>query len=76
MADPQLTWNPDESRQALEVAIAIDAAAKDATRRERARCTEHVEALLLIAFEGRVSLADVDKTRAAIRSGEPAPEGK
>ncbi len=53
----------------------IDAAtAEHARTEERARCTEHVEALLLIAFEGRVSLADVDKARAAIRSGKPAPK--
>ncbi len=52
----------------------IDAAtAEHARTEERARCTAHIEALLPIAAAGRVSLADVDKTRAAIRSGDPAP---
>ncbi len=73
MPAPRLTWNPDEAKQSLEVAAAIDAACKDATRRERARCEAHV-----LASGGDVTSprSMTGKLLAAIRSGEPAPEAK
>ena len=90
MPAPRLTWNPDEAKQSLEVAAAIDAAAKDATRRERAR----IEALAIAAVnEAReacrngATSAEIVRERqrsqrkaeallSASRSGEPAPAAK
>ncbi len=66
MPAPQLTWNPDESRQALEVADAIDRACKDAVRRDRDRVCE-----IVLAF---VPPGRRDRLLRAIRSGEPAPK--
>ena len=73
MPAARLTWNPDEAKQSLEVAAAIDAAAKDATRRERARCEALIRHHLDCTDQPRSSGG---KLLAAIRSGELAPEAK
>ena len=68
MPAPQLTWNPDEARQNLARAEDLDRACKDAVRRDRDRVCAIVLACVPPGRRARLL--------AAIRSGEPAPEGK
>lgn len=76
----QLTFSPDEAKQALARAEALDRACKDAARRATLRIERLIVARLAaleaaspLASEGMARMLELTNLLAAIRRGEAAP---